>query len=582
VVAIRERPAGARRKPWAPERTDGYAPIGDYALIGDGRTVALVAADGAIDWLALPTIASPPTLGALLDAEDGGSFRVAPAGEFTVERRYLPETNVLETTFHTSTGTLRLTDAFTNDDGELLPWIELVRSAECVSGEIELEWKLTHQDPPEGGRLELRTWGERRLRKGDTALFALLFVDSGSMPAPKREDVERRLQATCEWWHRWVARHDYEGPWHDEVVRSAFTLRLLTHTPTGAVLAAPTTSLPEKIGGDRNWDYRFSWVRDSAFALDALLRIGRLELVQSALHWLLAAAARTHPRLNVLYELDGEMPRECTDVDLPGYRGSRPVRAGNSAASQIQLGCYGDLLETVWLYVQEGHSLGPEVGRRMAEVASYVCRIWENEDSGIWELDDLRQYTISKMGCWTALDRAVRMAERNAIPGEDAPVWKRERERIRAFVETRCWSERRGSYTFYAGTDDFDASVLLAARSGFADPKGERMAGTIEAIRGELAAGGPLLYRYSGAQRLEGAFLACSFWLVQALARAERLDEATELMDELVARANDLGLFAEELDPETGEQLGNFPQALTHLALIDAAGAIEDMGKEAE
>jgi GH15 family glucan-1,4-alpha-glucosidase len=341
--------------------------------------------------------------------------------------------------------------------------------------------------------------------------------------------------------------------------------------------AAATTSLPEKIGGDRNWDYRFAWVRDSSFAIDALLRIGRLELVHSALRWLLDAVERTHPRLNVLYDLDGGVPDQCEELPLPGYRGSHPVRKGNTASPQLQLGCYGDLLETVSMYVQDGNDLGPDVARRIAEVASFTCRIWMKEDSGIWELDDLQHYTSSKIDCWVALDRALGLAERGAIPGADADDWRRERDRIRAFVETRCWSESRGSYTFYADTDDLDAAVLLAARTEFADPKGERMAGTITAIREELA-DGPFVYRYSGAQELEGAFLACSFWLVQALARAGRGDEAAELMDDVVALSNDVGLFSEQIDPGSRELLGNFPQALTHLSLVSAAFALERSG----
>jgi GH15 family glucan-1,4-alpha-glucosidase len=561
-----------------PVRIDGYAPIGDYAAIGDGRTVALVAADGAIDWLALPDIGAEPVLNALLDAESGHTFRLRPVGEATVTRRYLPETNVLETTFHTPGGLLRVTDAFTTADGELLPWLELVRKVECLAGSLEVEWQFSPA-PDAPGRLTLYEWdaghGRFRLTDGASALFALVFVVAGPLPAPHRDDVERRLRATCEWWKRWAERHQYQGPWTDEVLRSALALKLLTHAPTGAMAAAATTSLPEKIGGDRNWDYRFCWVRDASFALDALLRIGRLELVHSALRWLLDAAERTHPRLNVMYDLHGDVPESCEELPLPGYRDSRPVRKGNAASPQLQLGCYGDLLETVWLYVRNGNELGPDVGRRVAEVASFTCRIWENEDSGIWELEDLQQYTSSKMDCWVALDRALRLAERGAIPSRDAEDWRRERERIRAFVETRCWSDERKSYTFYAGTDDLDASVLLAA-GGFADPHGERMAGTIAAVRGELA-DGPFVYRYSGAQNLEGAFIACSFWLVKALARAGRVDEATELMNQAVALSNDVGLFAEEIDPGSREQLGNFPQALTHLALIDAAGAVQDV-----
>src|SRR4051812_45002039 len=459
-----------------PARIHGYAPIADYAVIGDGRTVALVAADGSIDWLAMPNIAAEPLLDALLDAGSGRSFRLAPVGEFTVSRRYLPETNVLETTFHAASGVLRVTDAFTTDDGELLPWLELVRKVECVAGSVEVEWQFSPSEKA-SGRFELHTWdagdGRFELTDGGTALFALVFCVDGPLPAPDRESVEGRVRMTADWWERWVERHQYDGPWAGEVLRSALALKLLTHSPTGAMAAAATTSLPEKIGGDRNWDYRFSWVRDSSFAIDALLRIGRLELVHSALRWLLDAVERTHPRLNVLYALDGGVPDQCEELPLPGYRGSHPVRKGNTASPQLQLGCYGDLLDTVSMYVQDGNDLGPDVARRIAEVASFTCRIWMNEDSGIWELDDLQHYTSSKMDCWVALDRALELAERGTIPAAEADDWRRERERVRDFVERRCWSEQRGSYTFYAGTDELDAAVLLAARTEFADPKGE-------------------------------------------------------------------------------------------------------------
>jgi GH15 family glucan-1,4-alpha-glucosidase len=346
------------------------------------------------------------------------------------------------------------------------------------------------------------------------------------------------------------------------------------------MMAAGTTSLPEKIGADRNYDYRFTWVRDASFALDALTMLGLREQVHASLAWLLEAVGRTQPHITPLYALEGQVPRGVAELALDGYRGSRPVRRGNEAGAQLQLGCYGDLLETIDLYVRHGNRLDPDSGRRIAESADLLCEIWRNDDSGIWELPDLRPYTISKMAAWVALDRAIHLAQQGQIPEEGAERWRREAERVRAYVEERCYSEERQTYLFYADSEELDAGTLLAARNGFTDPKGERMRGTIDALRAELGAGGPLLYRYSGQQGEEGAFLACSFWLVEALARAGRTDEARETMDALLDLGNDVGLYSEQIDPESHELLGNFPQGLTHLALINAAAIVAEQEEE--
>ena len=371
-------------------------------------------------------------------------------------------------------------------------------------------------------------------------------------------------------WQDWAQQVTYDGPWRSAVLRSALALKLLLHSSTGAIAAAPTTSLPERVGGDKNWDYRYMWVRDSSFTLDALISLGLQEEVQAAVSWLIAALERTAPQLRVFYKLDGQVPDEQHELDLPGYRGSRPVRSGNAAADQIQLGTFGDLFDTVWRYVEHGHVIDPHTGRLLADLADRCCDLWRSEDSGIWELPDDQHYTVSKMGCWAALDRAVKLSDAGMVPTGHPHRWVAERAAVRAWVDEHCWSASKRSYTFYAGTDDLDAATLLAGRSGF--DRGERLAGTVAAVRDELGAG-PYLYRYTGMDKEEGAFLACSFWLADALAVLGRPQEAREVIDGTLGAANDVGLLAEMVDPATGDLLGNFPQGLSHLALVNAADA---------
>ena len=595
----------------AATRVDGYAAIADYATIGDGRTIALVALDGSIDWLPLPTMSGSSAFGAVPDAEQGGRFMLAPDGTQSVERRYVEGTNLLETTFTTDAGVLRVTDALTLQDGGLLPWSELVRQTECVSGNVRLHWSVEPRfgfgaEDTEvtaingvpvalGDRLRLAVFawdagtvehssatiaGTIELAAGDRCLVACIATDDEPVPAPSREEIETRLSGTCESWRRWIGGQEYEGRWQDEVVRSALTLKLLTYAPTGALAAAGTTALPEKIGGARNFDYRFAWVRDTSFALDALSQLGFREQVHGTLSWLLDATSSTHPRLQPLFTLDGSVPRETSKLPLHGYRGSQPVHRGNGAATQRQLGNYGDLFEAVGHYVDHGNVLDPHTGTRLAEIANLVCEIWRNDDSGLWELGDERPYTISKIGCWVALTRGASLARSGQVPDDNVDRWNETAETIRDFVENRCWSNEKRSYAFYAGSDELDCAVLLASHSGYADPKGERMNRTIDALRDELTGDGPLLYRYTGMRGKEGCFLACSFWMVSALAAAGRLDEATAMMQELVELANDVGLYSEEMDPSSHELLGNFPQALTHLSLIRAAVAVADAENE--
>ena len=419
--------------------------------------------------------------------------------------------------------------------------------------------------------------GSFALSAGESALLCLISVENEPLPLPLREEVEARFESTCGGWRRWSGNASYEGDYREAVVRSALALKLLVYAPTGAVAAAPTTSLPERIGGDKNYDYRFAWVRDTAFVLDALTRLGYREQVHGSLSWLLAATNRSHPRLQPMYTLAGDVPDgDEEELPLAGYRGSQPVRRGNRAAGQRQLGTYGDLLETIGLYVENGNALDAETSRRVCEIADFVCSIWHEQDSGIWELPEERHYTSSKIACWAALERALELAHDGHIEG-DTDRWRRQAESVRTFVQEECWSPGRGAYVFYAGTEKLDAAVLRVARWSIFEP--DRLESTIEAIREELGEG-PLLYRYSGMRGQEGAFLACSFWLVEALVHLGRVQEASSLMAELVTLGNEVGLFSEQIDPETRELLGNFPQALTHLALINAAHALEEVRHE--
>ena len=412
-------------------------------------------------------------------------------------------------------------------------------------------------------------------------MIALCAAHQEPLIFPKREHVEARLEATSAYWRRWAAQRAYDGPWRDAVIRSALALKLLFHAPSGAIAAAATTSLPEEIGGERNWDYRFCWVRDSAFTLDALVQLGCPREAEAFFWWLLHASQLTHPRLQVLYRLDGGERAPERTLELRGYRDSRPVRVGNDAAAQTQLDIYGDLLQTALVYAQAGGRLDRETGRRLAGIADLVCGSWRRPDAGIWEVrSPPGHFTQSKMMCWVALDRALRLADAGHLPSGQASTWRREALAIREFIETRCWSERLGSYRRQAGRDELDASLLLGILLGYDAAEPGRLAATVDALRRDLGRG-PLLLRYSGEDGLrggEGAFLCCSFWLADALARIGRLDEATELMEELIPLAGDVGLYAEEIDPDTNELLGNLPQGLVHLALINAAVSISKAG----
>ena len=582
-------------------RTEGYLPLRAYGVVGDGRTSALIGLDGSVDWLCLPNVDSAPVFDRILDEKEGGCFELHPAGEFTAERRYREGTNVLETTFRAKTGSARVTDAMTlHDRTSLAPLRELVRIVDGLEGHVELSWRFVPR--LDFGRRELRltdragarvavngkdalalsSWGagegDFAVAAGERVTFALTHAHMEPLVLPSRLDAERRVEEAASFWSEWSSRLRYEGPWREAVVRSALALKLLAFSPSGCIVAAPTTSLPERLGGDRNWDYRFGWIRDGIFTLRALLALGCVDEARAFFWWQMHATRTTEPELRPLYGIDGRILADEVELDLPGYQESAPVRVGNAAADQLQLDPYGPLVEGAWRFHSRTGSLGAARPRELAALADYVAETWREPDAGIWESrDDPRDYVQSKAMCWTALDRAVRMADAGLVP--ERAGWRGEADQLRDWIEHEGWDESRRTYRGAAGSDDLDASVLTLALCAYADAAAPRFQATVDAIRAELGRG-PFLYRFSGADEIEGAFLTCSFWLVDALARAGRRDEAAALMDELVGAANDVGLYAEEIDPETGEFLGNLPQGLVHLALVNAAVSLAGTEEE--
>ena len=581
-------------------RVDGDLPLREYAAIGDGRTCALVGSDGSVDWLCLPNVDSAPVFDRILDAGGGGRFALSPEEPFEAERRYRDGTNVLETTFRTASGSVRVTDAMTlHDHGSLAPLRELVRIVDGLEGVVPMRWSF--EPRLDFGRRALRvqrrgpgtlvaangkdafaltSWdggdGAFRLGARARATFALTHAHMEPLVLPARADAERRVEEAAAFWAEWSARLEYEGPWRDAVVRSALALKLLAFAPSGCIVAAPTTSLPEKLGGDRNWDYRFGWLRDGVFTLRALLALGCVDEARAFFWWQMHATRTTEPDLRPLYGIDGGLSTDEEELALPGYRGSQPVRVGNAAATQLQLDTYGSLLEGAWRFWSRTGSLGAARGKEIAALADFVVAAWSRPDSGIWESrDEPRHYVQSKALCWAALEFASRLGDAGVVPQE--PAWRETAALISDWVEREGWDEARATYACVPGEPIVDASLLGIALCAYADAGDERFASTVETIRRELGHG-PFLYRFTGADEIEGAFTTCSFWLVDALARAGRHDEAAALMDELVAAANDVGLYSEEIDPGTGEFLGNLPQGLVHLALVNAAVSLADGG----
>jgi GH15 family glucan-1,4-alpha-glucosidase len=601
---------------------ESFRPIADYGLLADCNSAALVDRSGSIGWLCLPRYDSSAVFAQILDPE-GGHWQIKPSRAYRSERRYLPGTLVIETTFATESGTVKLIDAMAFAEGQRhhelgfgVPHLVL-RLVEGVLGEVELDLELAPR--PEYGLVKPlfratesggRTFGGPNqvvvsagvattiedstmsasftVAAGDRVGFALQWAPPEG-PAPDAiapDQVAARIEDTIEAWRSWEAEHDiYEGP-HRELVRlSSRVLKGLTYRPTGAIVAAPTTSLPETVGGERNWDYRYSWIRDSSLTIEALYVGACSDEAEEFISFMTSSAGgRASERsLQIMYGIAGE--HDLSERELPhlrGWRDSSPVRVGNGAWGQTQLDVYGELLNSLYLYREQLGELHPEIQRFVADLANTAARRWRETDSGMWEMrGEPRHHLSSKVLCWVALDRAVALASQL---GEHADLkrWTAEREQIRDAVLTRGWSEARRAYAQSFDSDELDAAQLLMPILGFLPATDERMRSTIEAIAAELTEDG-LVLRYRNQEGLnadgltgeEGTFVICSFWLVSALAKAGEVDRAEQLFDQLASYANDLGLLAEEIDTANGELLGNFPQAFSHIGLITAAWEID-------
>ncbi len=584
----------------------GQPPIADYGLIGDTRTAALVSSAGSIDWMCLPRFDGVPVFGRLVGGADAGHFKIAPVIPFrTVARSYRPGSPVLETTWATDRSELTLTESLVAEvKGPLRPSTLLVRRVtgrgQPTEVEVDLQPRLgpgrVPSLSPRKGAL-VASFGSLALclsvSASNRAVDGLRFrseVGPGSeltivLSAAHRSPLVY-LTPELAWgaledddrvWRAWSAGIEAHGPFRDPVVRSLITLRLLTYSPSGAPVAAPTTSLPEELGGGRNWDYRFAWPRDASIGISAFLRAGKVREARAFMAWLLHASRLDRPRMPVLLDLDGRpSPSERELEGWPGYRHSAPVRVGNGAAGQHQLDGYGWVLDAGWILATHGHRLYSETWRALAGFADQVSRRWQQPDAGIWEIrGDGAHHVHSKVMGWLALDRALRLSARHRTSARRVRRWSAHRRAIADEVRSRGFDASRGTYTRTYGSPDLDAALLVLPAVGFDASDPGRIAGTVDAVRRELSAGGPLVYRYppgrDGLAGGEGAFLPCSFWLVSALASLGRLDEATQMMSDLVGVSSPLGLYAEEIDPLTGSHLGNFPQALTHSTLVQAA-----------
>lgn len=587
---------------------EGHAPIAAYAVIGDGRSAALIAADGSIDWWCAPCMDAPPLFDRLLDAPAGGHFALTARGVTRVQRRYRACSNVLETRVHTRDGSALLTESLNSGPAGRLPWSELARRVDGVQGTVTFDLlyqpgtRAGHRAPwmddtPNGcvhhvgpmmtmlrhcdalqitHRDDRRVQAELTVTEGATATVALLVSEDESLPVPPLADISARLERSDQEWRDWANSLVYSGDYTGTVIRSALALKFLWFSPTGAIAAAVTASLPERIGGDKNWDYRYAWVRDAAYTIKTFLRVGALPDAKASFSWLMNTINRHRPGLHPCYSLRGDRVDQERFIDIPGYRNSQPVRVGNLATDQLQTCAYGDVFEMAARFIDAGHVLDNTTSRLLFDLAEECAEGWMRKDHGFWELEDEQHYTMSKIECWLALRRACEMAEQGHLTQARLPRWQREKARILDWVDANCWSERKQSYTLHAGDERLDASLMLASRFGLADERRERFIATREAMRRELAdASGTLLWRYTGMQDCEGTFLACAFWMVEAYALLGEREQARQIFEALIGRvANDVGLMPEMYDPRTGEGLGNVPQGLSHLALIHAALAL--------
>ncbi len=581
----------------------------DYGVIGNLQACALIGRDGSIDWLCFPYLESPSVFAALLDTERGGYFQIQPAAKYESLQSYIENTNILQTTFNTPLGAAVITDFMKPEGRKEDHYVrEVFRKVECIKGEVDLEisfsprfkyakvlpdFELTEtgiiaqtqneslflQSPASLKVYDHEAGSIMTLTGGKTAWYVLQY--NHRVPLSE-QDCEKLLSSVREFWLRWVHNslrsiYAVEGHWHSLVVRSGLVLKLLANPETGAIAAAPTTSLPEKIGGVRNWDYRYCWIRDSSLTAQALFHIGHVKESQDFRRWMRDIVGQTKDpsSIQVMYGLDGEVDLEERILEnLSGYKDSSPVRIGNGAAKQKQLDIYGELLNAVYDTTRHGEEISFENWKIIKKIVNYVCLAWKEKDSGIWEVrGGTRHFVYSKLMCWVALDRAVKVSRSK---GFSSPLekWEKTREAIRQAIIERGFSKRLNSFVQAFDSETLDATSLLIPLMDFLSFDDPRVQGTIEAVLKKLVTKEGLVYRYDSDDGLpggEGYFVLCSFWLVKALALSGRVEEAEEIFLKVLKYISPLGLLAEEIDPENGTQLGNFPQAFSHIGLINSA-----------
>lgn len=582
-----------------------FPQISDYGVVGDCRTAALISRNGSLDWLCWPRFDSPSIFAALLDRDRGGHWVIAPAGEYTVRRHYIHDTNVLETEFTSPSGTIVLTDLMPIPENStcIEPDHEIIRHIECKRGEMEIQscfqprphyaerTPTIHQFGRTGLRVDcgrgiywlfstvpfaidgssasMRT----RLRAGEHVSFSFSYSEDAPSVLPVLENVRDRMAMCIHWWKNWSAKARYDGDFRDEVLRSALALKLMSFILSGAIVAAPTTSLPEKIGGSLNWDYRFCWLRDASLTIRAMLELGYDEEASQFLDWMLHATRLTQPELRVLYTVYGnQAPKERKSRILRGYKSSAPVRIGNAARDQLQLDVYGEVIDAAAQFAFKDGYLDREMRKTLVGFGNYVVKHWNQPDEGIWEpRSGTADHTHSRLLCWTALDRLITLQEQGKLNGFNVEEYKRERTEIEREIKTRGWNERLQSYVSTLDGEHLDSSLLLLSWYGFEKPDSPRMLSTYRAIREKLGAPEGLLYRNENDSG-EGTFAICSFWEAEYLALGGgSAKDCRDLLSKLLKYRNDLGLYGEEIDPHTGDALGNFPQAFTHVGFIGAA-----------
>jgi GH15 family glucan-1,4-alpha-glucosidase len=610
---------GSPQSPWDAGSTPRYLPIAEHGLIGDLRSAALVASNGTIDWYCCPRFDAPSVFASILDADRGGSFELAADVPARTKQFYFPDTNVLITRFFADDGVGEIQDFMpVVDDSREADRHRLIRRVVCVRGALPFRARIAprfeygtvpHTVHAEDGqalfvsphlKLALTStapievaagdvWSLFKLHEGESAVFTIDRV--GGDVAPRFcavAEAEREFNATVAYWRRWLSQSRYRGRWREMVHRSALTLKLLTYAPTGAIIAAPTTSLPEQIGGERNWDYRYVWIRDAAFCVYAMLRLGFADEAEAFMGFLSECVCLQGPDsggsgpLQIMYGIDGR--RELPERELPhleGYRGSAPVRVGNAAVGQLQLDIYGALVDSLYLYDKWGRALSSAHWDSVSMLVDWVCENWDQSDEGVWETRGGRKtFLYSRLMCWVAIERAMRLARHRGLPA-DLVRWGSARDAIYRRIMARGWSDERRAFVQYEGSDILDASLLMMPLAKFISPTDPKWLATLDALGQDLVSDS-LVYRYDpqaspdGLKGEEGTFSICSFWYVEALTRAGRLDEARLAFEKMLTYANHLGLYAEEIG-RTGEQHGNFPQAFTHLALISAAFNLDRM-----